>query len=278
MLKTYFNDMNIRLISLTFSVSSSKKFHSMSESRIGYKPLAIIIILAISYQIYLSEIMEDNDELEFGDITYGLSALVSGIIALYVAKRYRGSEVFGGTYAALGVGFLFLFAGDTTYNYYDHILNEDPYPSLADVFFLLFYPFVVYHLIKNIVYFKKDLRSGPKLGVATLTLTVVAIFAFISFDEIEGHSFEFYFGLIFVLGSSLILSLAILGASIFRQSILGTAWLLLAIGIFLFTFADVWYYYLELTEEYSSSNFINTLWVLSNMLIVYALYKHRKII
>jgi len=270
--------MNIRLEGLISPVSSSKKPHSMAESRISYKALAIIIILAISYQIYISEIMEDNDELEFGDITYGLSALVSGIVALFVAKRYRGSEIFMGTYASLGIGFLFLFVGDTTYNYHVYILNEDPYPSIADVFFLLFYPFIIYHLIKNIRYFKKNLSSGLKLGVAILTLTIVSVFALISFDEIEGHSFESYFGLVFVLGSSLILSLTLLGVLVFRQSILGTAWLLLAIGIFLFTFADVWYYYLELIKEYSSSNFINTLWVLSNMLIVYALYKHRKTI
>jgi len=257
---------------------SSSRSHPMSESKTSYKALVIILILAISYQIYLSVIMEDDDKLELGDIMYGLSALASGTVALYVAKRYRGSEVFGGTYAALGIGFLFLFVGDTTYNYYEHILNEDPYPSMADVFFLLYYPFVAYHMIRNIKYFKKDMSFGPKLGVAALTLTIVGIFAFISFDEIQGHSFDFYFGLIFVLGSSLILSLAILGVSVFRQSILGIAWLLLAIGIFLFTFADVWYYYLELSEQYSSSHFINTLWVSSNMLIVYALYIHRKII
>lgn len=222
--------------------------------------------------------MEDTDELEFGDITYGLSGLASGIAALYVAKRYKGSEIFGVSYAALGIGFLFLFVGDTTYNYYDYILDEDPYPSIADVFFLMYYPFVTYHLIKNIQYFKKDLSLRSKLGVIALPLTVVAVFAVISFDEVEGHSFEFYFGLVFVLGSSLILSLAILGALIFRQSILGTAWLLLAIGIFIFTFADVWYYYLELSEAYSSVHVTNTLWVLSNMIIVYALYKHKKII
>ena len=59
-------------------------------------------------------------------------------MALFVAKRYKGSEIFGVTYAALGIGFLFLFVGDTIYNYYEYILDEDPYPSIADIFFLIY--------------------------------------------------------------------------------------------------------------------------------------------
>jgi len=169
-----------------------------------------------------------------------------------------------------------LFAGDTIYIYYEHVLEEDPYLSIADVFFLLYYPFTAYHLIRNIGYFKKDFNLTSKLFVPGLTLAIVLIFALISFDEIEGHTFDFYFGMIFVFGSSLILSLAILGVTVFRRSILGVAWLLLAVGIFLFTFADVWYYYLEIIEEYSDSHFTNTLWITSNMIIVYALYKHKK--
>jgi len=258
--------------------SASKKFDPRSENKLNYKIVGIIIILTISYQFYITEIMLDNGELQFGSITYGLGALISGIFALYVAKKYRGSEIFGVTYASLGIGFLFLFAGDTTYIIYEHVLEEDPYPSIADVFFLLYYPFTAYHLIRNIGYFKKDFSLPTKLFVPGLTLAIMLIFALISFDKIEGYSFDFYFGLVFVFGSSLILSLAILGVTVFRRSILGVAWLLLAVGIFLFTFADVWYYYLELAEEYSDSHFINTLWITSNIIIVYALYKHKKII
>ena len=133
-------------------------------------------------------------------------------------------------------------------------------------------------MIRNIGYFKKDFSLPSKLFFPGLTLTIVLIFAFISFDKIEGYTFDFYFGIIFVFGSSLILSLAILGVTVFRRSILGVAWLLLAVGIFLFTFADVWYYYLELVGEYTEQHFINTLWITSHMIIIYALYKHKKII
>ncbi len=49
----------------------------------------------------------------------------------------------------------------------------------------------------------------------------------------------------------MVLSYAILGASIFRKGVLGVAWLLLVVGILVSTVGDFWYYYLEVFEEYS---------------------------
>jgi len=67
-------------------------------------------------------------------------------------------------------------------------------------------------------------------------------------------------------------------STVFRTSVLGTTWLLLATGIFIFTKADVRYYILELTEGYDLAHPTNTLWFLSFMVGIYALYKHRKVI
>ena len=244
---------------------------------IGIKVLIIIAAVTILHQWYLVE-FPDNEEMTIGTFSYGVTSLVAGIAAIIVARRYWGSEVFGKTYLSLAIAFIFLFVGDSTYIYYDWYTDEAPYPSVADLFFLLFYPFAAYHLIQNIKYFKKDLKWGPKIGVPVLVMLIVGIFAYMSIDMIDEEPFDFYFGLMFVLASAVIFSLAILGAAVFRDSILGTAWLLLAGGIFAFTVADVWYYYLEVVDGYTGDHFVNTLWVLGNTAIIYALYKHKKTI
>ena len=247
------------------------------KDSIGFKAIVIVVIVAIIHQFYIME-FPDDEEMTFGTFTYGISGIIAGIAAFIIGKRYWGSQVFGKTYLALGIAFCFIFAGDLTYIYYDWFTDEAPYPSMADVFFLLFYPFAAYHLVKNIKYFKKNLSWAQKIGVPILAGIVVAIFAFMSIDLIEEEPFDFYFGLLFVLASSVILALAILGAAVFRDSILGKAWLLLAGGIFIFTVADVWYYYLEVIGEYNGEHWVNTLWVLGNSLIIFALIKHKKTI
>ena len=249
-----------------------------AQTRVGIKAIIIIAILAIVYQIYISEFV-DEEETTFADFSYGISSLAVGITALFVAKRYKGSPVFGKTYLALGIGFILLFVGDSiVYNYYLYVLEEDPYPSIADAFFIAFYFFTGYHLIKNIKYFKKDLGIGAKVGVPVLALAMVAVFAMFTYETLADDPTVYFMGLLYVVASAATLSLAILGLTVFRHSVLGIAWTMLVIGIFLYGIADAWYYYLEELEIFSITHPVNTLWLLSNIFMVYALYKHKKTI
>lgn len=220
----------------------------------------------------------DEEEISFADFSYGLSSLAVGITGLFVAKRYRGSPIFGKTYLILAIGFILLFIGDTIYNYYWMVLDEDPYPSIADAFFIGFYFFTGYHLVKNIKYFKKDLGWGSKIGVPILALGMVAVFALFTIETLEEDPLGYYMGILYLIASAAMLSLAILGLTVFRHSVLGIAWVMLVIGLLLYSFADAWYYYLEEMEVFSITHPVNTMWLLSNIFMVYALYKHKKII
>ena len=247
------------------------------KSSIGLKAILIVVIVAVVHQIYIME-FPDDEEITIATFSLSISSLAAAITSFIVSKRYWGSKVFGKAYLALAISFCFVIAGDLTYIYYDWYTEEAPYPSIADVFFLLFYPFAGYHLVKNIQYFKKDLGGGAKIGVPLLAGLFVAAFAFLTIDLIEEEPLDFYLGLIFVVGSASILALALLGAAVFRTSVLGQAWLVLAVGIFIYTVADVWYYYLEVIDGYTGSHFVDTLWVLGLAAITFGLYKHKKVI
>lgn len=134
--------------------------------------------------------------------------------------------------------------GDAVYNYYEIVLQEYPYPSLADVFYLAFPPLVIFHLVFNIRYFMKEIDISTVVGQITFPISIVFVYAFLSFDETVGFNLEFYTSLFYVISSSAILSLSMLGLSVFRKSVLGVAWLVLAIGIFGNMIADDWYYHL----------------------------------
>ena len=247
------------------------------KGSIGIKAIIIVVVVAIAHQYYIME-FPDEEEMTIATFSLSIASIAAAITSFSVAKRYWGSEVFGKTYLALAISFCFVLAGDLTYIYYDWYSDEAPYPSIADVFFLLFYPFAAYHLIKNIKHFKQDLGGGPKIGIPVLSGILIASFAFMTVDLMEEEPVEFFLGLVFVLGSATILGLALLGAAVFRHSVLGTAWLVLAAGIFVYTVADVWYYATEVVDGYSGDHFVNTLWVLGLAVITYALYKHKKTI
>ena len=259
---------------------SHKNRYTKSEikNKPDYKILLIIVSLALVNYYYVSNTEDQPDVLEFSDISYGLGALACGIMGILISRKYKGSEIFAKTYFALGLGFLFLFCGDVIYNYYELVMNEEPYPSIADVFFLAFPPLIAYHLISNIRYFIKDLDITTVIGQITFPISIVFVYGFLSFNQIHEFNLEFYTSLFYVISSSVILSLSMLGLSVFKKSVLSSAWLLLTIGIFGTMIADDWYYYLELFDLYDKSHAVNTVWLLGFMTIFYALYKHRQII
>ena len=95
--------------------------------------------------------------------------------------------------------------------------------------------------------------------------------------EFEDYvSFDFFYGLTFIIDSGTTSAFTIVGAKIFKEGTLGMVWLLLVIGILVNTIGDVWYYNLEIFEQYDLMHPVNIFWYSSYWLMVYALYRHKK--
>ena len=147
---------------------------------------------------------------------------------------------------------------------------------MADVFWVSMYPFFYYHLIVNIKHFKKTITRRTKIWMILLSAGIVATFLVVSLSQNPTLDFGFYLGLYYVVVDAGLLSLSILGALIFRHSVLGKVWLLLVIGFLIYTTSDYWYYHLTLYNQYTDSHPVNIIWVLAFMIMTYALYKHQK--
>ena len=246
-------------------------------TKINYKILILILGLVVGLQVYLSFATEENSDLVETAVST-VNPLAAAGAGFYVAKKYYNSEVFGKSYLVLAIGLLSMGLGEVTYAYYDFVLNIDPYPSIADVFFFGFYPLAFYHITKNVRFFKAKIDIPTKILVVVLPISIIGLYSYLSFQQIGEFNFDYYYGLIFISASSSVLTAAILGARVFRQGLLGVAWLVLLIGILLTTIGDVWYYYLETYDQYTLTHPVNLFWYASYWVIIYALYKHQNII
>ena len=249
------------------------------DSELNYKVIFLIIGLTILHHVG-SLVEWDVRGLDPFDIIDPLTMGIMALAAFFVSKRYWGSEVFGTSYLALAIGASLLTAGDVIYIYYENI-GEDPYPSIADVFYYGFYPFSLAHVIMNTRYFHRGYNFWQKIWLVSVSAVIVILYMAIAYNEwgdYEELPFDLFYGTIFVAGAAVLLAFAVVGAAVFRHSILGKVWLLLAIGIFIQSIADVWYYFDEIFEAYDITHPTNLLWNFAFMIIIYALYKHRKVI
>lgn len=242
------------------------------ETKMNYKIFILIFGLVVGFQLFVS-FQEENLAVDVTNIVSIINPLAAALMSFYVSKRYLGSEVFGKSYFVLGLGLVMMTLGEITYTIY-YYMDIDPYPSVADVFFFAFYPMAFYHIITNIKFFQPKLDVPTKVIITLVPTLIVGIYSYTSFLNLGEANLDYFLGLAFITASAVVLSAGILGARVFRQGVLGVAWLVLVIGIVLTTIGDIWYYYMG-DDAYSLLHPVNLFWYASYMVITYALYKHQ---
>lgn len=265
-------------------------------SPINFKIIAIIVGIVVGFHFLVNYLAEVDVYASTSDaLIYGFSMIIPlsvSAFAFLTSRRYSGALVYSKAYVVLGVAFMLMFFAELTYFIYEQFLDLDPYPSIADIFFFVFYPLIVIYLIINLKFFAPKIsKSGialitgmPIIVTATYVYLIISPYAIDTglasydiFEIIEDYgSFDFYYGIIFISAASVTLGLSIHTAKIFRGGLIGTAWLILVIGIILNLFGDTWYYYSEVTTGYLLSDPVNLCWYSAYLLILYALYKHKK--
>lgn len=204
------------------------------------------------------------------------SAFATALAAIFAGSTYSQSKVFGRSFIILGIGYFFIFVGESIYALQDFVMFDDPYPSVADPFFLLAYPFIVSHMIINIRFFKPKIKKRSILWMTGLGLAIFSSYFVLSFSQTSELNFEFYYGLAFIVPPSVSIPITVYGVLLFRGGVIGKAWFILLLGNLANAVGDVWYYHLETLGQYDLNHPVNICWFFAYWVIVYAIYKHRR--
>jgi len=205
----------------TKSMTENPTVPDVIKKPINLKILSGILLLTIG--IYVS--LQIFDENTVSMIVYPLSVTLSfgvGVAAIYVSKHYWDSLIFGRSYLVLGIGYFSYGLGEIVFAFLN-IFEYETYPSIADVFFFLVYPFIIIHMFLNLKYFKTGLTKIQKIWLPAIPTISLITYVMMSMSIPDAElNFDFYYGLIFVSASSIALSMSVLGAVTFRKSLLGT--------------------------------------------------------
>lgn len=102
---------------------------------------------------------------------YAGIAVFTGV-SIFLRKILKGIE--GRAYTSLTIGLVFFFLGETTWTYYQVQFDlEIPYPSLADLFWLLGYCFFFYHIYGTYSFWKHNRKIDRRKKVITSVIVVI---------------------------------------------------------------------------------------------------------
>jgi hypothetical protein len=236
-----------------------------------------ILVIGIVIFVVLNLLSEDDT----GILAFVLSVSIAAGVAMFsfIVSKQNETGVLAKSYLFLGLGFAAYVIAELLYYTFDLVLGIEAYPSIADIFFFALYPFILGHLLLNIKFFYTGYSNFQKFWIPLIPIIAITAYVVLSISVPDAElNFDFYYGLIFVVGASTALSFTILGAIIFKQGALGVVWLLLVFGLMLSTAGDVLYYHLEIFGYYYDAHPVTVIWLVANLFIIYALYKHQKII
>ena len=248
-----------------------------SQFKESYKIISVIIGIAVVIQL------SSNIQVEFFEYSLVTSAAIAifplcvAIASFVVSRTYGGSKVFGKSYFLLSLSYLAFFIGEGLYFFYFDPFDNYEYTIISEVLFTgISMPLLLIHIIINIRYFAEKLEIYQKILLVVIPAIVILGYSWILMSNAPENMDDFYFNLISVVASSIILGFTVVAFTLFRETVLFTPWFLLLIGILFSTAGDVLYRYTDTMTAYDYGDPTTSLWLAASMMVVYALYKHQK--
>lgn len=203
-----------------------------------------------------------------------LFAAALGSLLAFLAARRPGAE-HRRSWLALSVGVGSWAAGQAVWTYYEVVEgSEVPFPSLADVGFLVFPVAAAIGLVAwlggqgTLVATGRDLLDGAIIAFSLLVLSWVTALGSVAADS-SGGRLSVVLSLAYPVGDVILGTLALLALARGRsqeRAVLG----ILALGLAFLASADSAYVYLVSVGEYTSADLVSTGWVFGFLLVAAA--------
>lgn len=208
------------------------------------------------------------------EILYPIFYQISITFALFMAIFYflkiekKWKDWMGWLFVVLSL--VFLFIGDTIWNYYAILfLEEAPFPGISDLFYIFFYIFAFIFLLYFIFLLRLSLTSTEKILVSIVSL----VFIILLFQEValpiafskDMKLLEKFLNLFYIFGDlgliilSFILLIQLWGGKVARN------YSFFILGISLTTIADILFAYIF--KEYGIANWVDSFYLASFLLL-----------
>jgi len=164
----------------------------------------------------------------------------------------------------LALSFIFWFAAEQTWNLYEHVLDIDPYPSIADFFYI---SAPVFMLISLTIFLKS---TGKKISKKNITFASIFSFAILvpslysTFEVgVEDEPLEIIIALIYPIVDSIVLVPVIITILFLVSDRKSFFWLMILAGMIIMLAADTAFLFLVINDEYVDGHPVDILWITS---------------
>lgn len=243
-------------------------------------PSLFIGIFLTAAAVYAFQLGGPANEL-LESLIYLIPPTICAVAGLRAAKAYGLGTPHGQALALLTLGLACWLAGELAWTAFDYVLKIDPFPSVADVFYLLGYPFILIGLVKEISLAKLKLTTiSPAVfflaGLASaFILSTIVFFGILRAYQPDVAILDNLIATSYGVGDLVLLVPALLILAVaweYKGGQFSRLWLLIFLGLILTLAGDVLFaaFQQPYTNQLFPYELIDLTWTASYLLIALA--------
>lgn len=251
----------------------SQKLKSKYFDKVWFLSL-IGIVITIIY-LYLDSSMIKFSV--FDKISLFLYTVIPGglviMVTLLVIKSKQITEIPQNSIIFLAISFISWFTAEQIWNFYEQVLGVDPFPSLADVFYIAAPIFMFISLLIFLKPFGKQISKKSIFFASSISVLLLIPTILITIEFGNDNLFEVIIGIIYPVADSLVLVPVIVTILFVIKKKTNPFWIMILIGVLMFIAADTIFLFLESTDAYTTHHPVDVLWLLSYLIWFYSLWR-----
>ncbi len=244
----------------------------------------IVSLVAITL-VYQTRLFLDDSQ--FGWIYFSTYLFIPGLLfafsTILTIKLYKQKHFQSKAFLFFTIGALFWFIAEQIFAVYTYVYDIDPFPSIADIFYIGAYPFFIVFLLISLKPIRKVIHK--KIWLFSFVLSFVFLIPSIlaysnTLEESEGgiDPISKSIALSYPVLSSFQLAPAIIGILFLAKRGISYSWMLLLFGFLVYSTSDTFYLFSELDGSYYTGHPVDLMYLYSFILLIFSLYSRLKLV
>ncbi|HXU95062.1 MAG TPA: hypothetical protein VFP45_01365 [Candidatus Nitrosotalea sp.] len=239
------------------------------------KKLLVISLIGSGFIILTSTFFGKEIGETVTDITYVITTGIFVTLAFSLVLRFKKTGSHGKSWLFfLGAAVSWCLA-ETSWTVYELIYKQNPFPSIADGFYIAGYPLMLGFL----VYYLKPVKKAitKKMLIISILISLAISIPSISMaysSESNVSVLENVLATAYPVLDSIIFVPAILGISLFFRGEVNFPWSLICIGILCFAVGDIGFQFTTFTNTYYTGNPVDMILIWAYIFFSFGSYYH----
>ena len=254
----------------------SENITSENQSK-QHKRLLIILFSCIVIFSLLYQIRPFVDSLQFSLITIPAFTVLPGILVSYAAittiKLFKQKHIQTKSFVFYTLGLAFWFIAEQIWLAYDYFWEGDPFPSEADFFYIIAYPFMAAFLFYSLKPILKSVSRNVWLFAIGLSFSFLIATIPAAYDDMLGEPvYATLVALAYPILSSFQLVPAIIGVMFLTKNRANLSWMLILFGFIVYSIADSFFLLAELDGSYYDGHPSDLMYIASFLFLLFAVH------